>query len=177
MMGKAPVPFRGTREGDRARTGLGLVDAMIAMVILTVAVGGLSGAVVHATRLNQVNQETALADAALLEQAERMQGLPFDAIFATYMAAPSFDVPGLAPTADDVDGRVGRISFPTVGGQLREDVEDASLGMPRDLNGDGLPPDSLDHSGDYVILPATIRVEWTGTSGDRVLEYDLVLVR
>lgn len=148
---------------------------MVAMVVLTVAIGGLSGAVVHAMRLNQVNQETAIADAAILEQAERMQGLAFETVFATYLAQPGFDVPALSVVAGDPDGLVGSITFPTIAGQLREDVFDPSLGMPRDLNGDGLAPDNLDHSGDYVILPATIRLDWAGATGDRFLEYDLVL--
>ena len=47
---------------------------------------------------------------------------------------------------------------------LRENVDLAVLGMPRDLNGDSLV-DAFDHSGDYVILPVQVRVEWVGRSG------------
>jgi hypothetical protein len=58
--------------------------------------------------------------------------------------------------------------------ELREDVVDAGLGMPRDLNLDGVI-DALDHSGDYRILPVRVLVEWTGMSGNRTHRLETVL--
>lgn len=50
--------------------------------------------------------------------------------------------------------------------QLREDVEDPELGMPRDLNGDGiLTP--RDRSEDYQLLPVRVTVEWQSETGPR----------
>ena len=54
-------------------------------------------------------------------------------------------------------------------------MKDASLGMPRDLNGDGVI-DSEDHAGDYVLLPVKVRVNWRGITGDRSFEVCTVLL-
>ena len=77
----------------------------------------------------------------------------------------------------DADGMVGQIRFPTApaGVTLRENIVDASLGMPRDLNGDGIW-DDVGHSGDYIALPVTIRLDWAGVTGNRSLELDMLLV-
>jgi type II secretory pathway pseudopilin PulG len=101
-----------------------------------------------------------------------------------------FDVPGLDPLPGAPQGKVGRVFFPTkvvlsggggklgaLGGAgqatttwiLREDVEDASLGMPRDLNGDNVV-DVKDHSADYLLLPVRVEVEWKSPSGARRFE-------
>jgi hypothetical protein len=83
---------------------------------------------------------------------------------------PDFAVPGLDPLADDLDGRVGKIVLPELdtgsGVELREDLDMPELGMPRDLNGDGIV-DSADHSGDYRVLPVLLRLDWSGRSGNR----------
>lgn len=50
--------------------------------------------------------------------------------------------------------------------ELREDLEDASLGMPRDLNGDNVIDDK-DHAHDYLILPVRVELEWESSSGVR----------
>ena len=48
--------------------------------------------------------------------------------------------------------------------ELREDFDDFSIGMPRDLNGD-YQVDDEDHGEDYVRLPVCIQIEWQGPSG------------
>ena len=106
-----------------------------------------------------------------------------------------FDVAGLVPVAGAPQGKVGRIYFPTkvvqvasgggsgTGGKkgvtgfgmmvteyhLREDVEDESLGMPRDLNGNNVI-DTANHSADYLVLPVRVLIEWKGGSGTRKFE-------
>ena len=59
--------------------------------------------------------------------------------------------------------------LPSDGGPLREDVEDAELSLPRDLNGDA-KIDALDHASDYIVLPVRVVVEWNGYAGPRRLE-------
>jgi len=116
-----------------------------------------------------------------------------------------FVVDGLTPLTNSPDGLHGQIFFPCemvtppapegegglgggglLGGkpapppdpelQLREDIVDASMGVPRDLNGDSMV-DDLDHSADYLILPVRIEVEWAGTVGERKLTVDTMLTR
>jgi len=52
---------------------------------------------------------------------------------------------------------------------LREDIEDPLLGLPRDLNGDGII-DSENHAKDFVVLPVRVRVRWRGVTGIRTVE-------
>ena len=59
--------------------------------------------------------------------------------------------------------------------ELREDAADTRFGTPRDLNGDGVSGDALDHSADYRILPVVIEVDWNGASGPAHVEFKTVL--
>lgn len=99
-----------------------------------------------------------------------------------------FDVHGL----EAVDGasRVGRVTFPSMavtvtsggGGKqgmlggsttiqqhLREDYQDAGLGMPRDLDGDN-KIDTSNHGTNYLILPVRVAIEWKSGTGARKFE-------
>ena len=171
-----------TRRGSRA--GFSLIEVLVAIVILTVAVCGVSSSMISALTLNRVNRETAIAEAAARRMMEQAGNTEFQRIFATYNTNPADDptgpgtspganfvVFGLTPNDDDADGRVGEISFPVIDvagvPQLREDVVDAGLGMPRDLNGDG--PDLVDHSDNYRVLPIRVRISWRGLCGPRTL--------
>ncbi len=171
------LPTRAPLRGRIDRTaGFTLADVVVAMLLLTMAAGGLTGAVTHGLRLNRVNEETAAADEAARAMVEQIQATPFDQRFAVHSAQPDFAVPRLNVQKDDEDGMAGKILFPTIDGELREDVVDANLGMPRDLSGDGIQ-DVQDHSGDYVLLPVTVRIEWTGPSGDRSHQVHLLMVQ
>lgn len=177
------------------REGFSLVEVTILALLLLVAVGGLSGAVLSSLRLSRTTEESALADEAARALAGSLQTETFAELFRRHNENPAddpggvpgsapgaaFDVRGLTARTDDADGRVGRIVFPAVdlgGGvqALREDVSDVRLGMAegRDLNGNGVPNE--DATNNYVLLPARLIVEWTGAGGNRSYELDLVLV-
>ncbi|MBI3818693.1 MAG: hypothetical protein HY286_08390 [Planctomycetes bacterium] len=87
---------------------------------------------------------------------------------------PYFAVSGLQPQAGYAAGNVGEIQFPVSGTQLREDINNTALGMPRDLNGDG-KIDGFDHSADYKILPLLIRIRWKGPDGNYIIDVPTVL--
>jgi hypothetical protein len=152
---------------------------LITVTILLIALKMTVQTLTSVNKLSPVNRETAIATTVALSKLEELRSVPFDEIFARYndldaddpggvgtAAGGDFAVPFLEPRAGDPDGLVGRIDFPTVGDELREDVVDRDLGMPRDLDGDGAE-DTDDHAGDYAILPVRVRIEWTGRSGDR----------
>jgi len=195
---------RGT-EGDRPlgpsaprarrRAGFSLVEMLLAMIVMAIAMIGLSGSVVATLSLNRVNRETTAATEGarrMIETIADTSQISFPEIYRAYNGEPSddpagvgtaqgegFEVEGLAPRADDPDGLVGRVRFPTlVNGagewELREDIVDPGLGMPRDLNGDGLV-DAEDHSDDYILLPVTVVVEWQGVSGNRALQLQTMI--
>lgn len=92
----------------------------------------------------------------------------------------NFVVPGLRPQANDPDGVVGAILFPeatdgTGKVVLSERGQDAFLGPPRDMNGNGTTND-LDVGADYIMLPVTVLVQWQGLfREDRQVRLDTVL--
>ena len=179
------LPWGGTRaEGAPARAahpraGFSLIEVAIGTVILTVAITGLLCVIVSYSRLVQTNRESAIAQQAAREMIEKLQDGTFSQVFALYDAnaaddpagagtAPGKDfvVKGLNAAPGDADGKVGEVIFPTVGNALREDVADADLSMPRDLNADGLT-DAADHATNYRLLPVRIRLRWRGATGNR----------
>lgn len=173
------------------RSGFALVEVAISLVIFTVATAMLlmmlrAG---HGMR-GQAKEEWCASTAAQVVLEEMRNGL-FETIPLHYDAdpfndpggpgtshGPSFDVDGLSAAPDDPDGRVGEIILPVVnvGGEvapryeIREDIGDAALGLPRDLNGDAII-DSLDHRGDVAILPVIVRMRWKGRNGIRTMEF------
>ncbi len=76
----------------RARLGFSLIEACIATTVMTVAVGGLSAAIVSAFALQRTNQETATAQAAARRAMEQLRGVPFVEVFARHDANPANDV-------------------------------------------------------------------------------------
>jgi len=116
-----------------------------------------------------------------------MHNCSFPLIFPSYNTVPGddpagvgtapgshFAVDGLEPVDGDPDGFVGEVLLPEMGLELREDVDDPLMGMPRDLNGD-MQIDALDHLADHIILPVRVVVRWKGRGGERSLELQSIL--
>lgn len=153
------------------------------MALLAVTLSRVTGALVKVSRIEPLNRDRAFAVEAATRVSELMRSVPFDEVYARFNADPTDDpvtgsspgagfvARGLGLRAGDPDGMVGEILFPAIAGELREDVVDVQLGMPRDLNGDGAQ-DAFDHAADYDVLPVRIHLEWSGPSGD--MEFDLV---
>ena len=174
-----------------ARTGTGVVEVMIAAVVVGVAVLGAATAMLSSMSLTRVNRDAAVVRQAARRQIEELQGVPFAEVFAIFnddladdagltVAArgSGFTVLGLTTQLNDADGLCGRIEFPVAGGGpngvLREDVVDDGLGMPRDLDMDGIV-DGADHSSNYALLPVRVHVEWRGASGNQSIQLATVL--
>jgi type II secretory pathway pseudopilin PulG len=148
---------------------MALLDVMIAATVLAVALTSMMTLIVSSVKLGRVNRENTLANEAARRQLEVLHSADFDTLFTAFTAAPDFAVRGLAPQPGDPDGMAGQILFPSVGAALREDVNDPGLGMPRDLNGDGVI-DFANHAGDYQVLPVRVRISWRGISGARSVD-------
>ena len=176
----------------RSRSGLTLIELVVSLSILVTALLAFTRVIIASMQALRTDREVTLARQAARQVLETMQGENFAEIFARYNADPADDpggvdtapgnrlqVFGLPPRPEDVDGMVGTIIFPTVefaGAQvLREDTVDAALGMPRDLNGDGIV-DGADRSGDYQILPVRVRFQWRGAVGNSSFEFKTVLI-
>ena len=163
-----------------------LLELTIVTSILVVGFLALSQTIVTSMQVTRVNRETALATDGLRGTIEALQGYgEFDDLFNQYnddplddvggAAAPgtAFDVPGLQAAPDDPDGRVGEIVFPATetaaGLELHELLDDPELGMPRDLDGDGVL-ELVNVEDSYVLLPVLVRLRWSGHSGVREME-------
>lgn len=175
----------------RTRRGFSLVEVSVATCVLVIAISGLVASMLTASNLHRVSGETARAHRAAVVALEELQGVPFAEVFRAYNAnadddagltvaarGANFAVQGLDARPDDGDGLCGEIQFPIVlagtDQELREDLVDAALGLPRDLNADGVI-DALDHSANYVVLPVRVLVRWRGFSGDREVRLETVL--
>jgi len=167
---------------------------MMAATVMVVGLMGFLQVMVLAIGSSSANREADLATDAARQQLEVIQATNFRDIFRTFNDVPGddpglpgaapgadFAVPGLDPDPNDPDGMVGRIELPAVdvgGGvqHLREDFQDTDLGMPRDLTGDGVWNDMLDHAGDYQLLPVVVRLRWRGATGISRMEFKTVIV-
>jgi type II secretory pathway pseudopilin PulG len=188
-----------TRPGARAATpgrrGLTLLEVVMTLSILVAALLGLAQALLDSMTTNALNRQVALATDGARRVVSDLQGADFGQLFGLYNSGQQgsplggrpvqgggFEIEGLTPLAGDADGLVGRILFPEVVDaaglvQLREDLDDDRFGTPRDLNGDGVVGDALDHSGDYRVLPVVIEVDWRGPEGPAHVEFKTVLSR
>jgi prepilin-type N-terminal cleavage/methylation domain-containing protein len=169
-----------TARDARACTGrsaFSLVEVAIVMAILSVALGLFAQTMLSTAKLDPVSEETRLAAEGARMQLEQLRACNFSELFRSYNADPADDPAGAgsAPGAwfavaglqapPGAPG-VGHVIFPCVGNALVESVVDESLGMPHDLNGDGVV-DAGDHAADAIILPVRIQIEWASKSGRR----------
>lgn len=163
--------------------------------ILVATLLGLSQALLDSMTTNALNRQVALATDGARRVISDLQGADLGQVFGLYnssqqasalngraIEAGGFEIEGLTPVAGDPDGLTGRILFPESEDgagfvQLREDHPDQRFGTPRDLNGDGVVGDGLDHSGDYRVLPVVIEVDWRGPAGPAHVEFKTVLSR
>jgi hypothetical protein len=173
------------------RAGLTLIEIAVGCAILVTGVLAFAQAMIAIEKGQQHTREVGRATQAARQMMESIQAQAFEEAFRYYNGTPAddpggvgtapgkdFDVPGLTPRPDDPDGHVGEVIFPTppnLPGVLREDTVDAKLGMPRDLNGDGLINTLADYSTTYVILPVRVRVQWVGPGGPGVVELRTLL--
>ena len=172
------------RKPCRLRAGFTFVELSVTMIVLLVALLIFSSTISGLSKQRAVNRESGLALEAARDVLEAMRATDFAEVFARYNSDPTDDPDGagtapgnrfavadLRAAPDAPDDLQGEVFFPTsedpLGGlELREDVENAELGLPRDLSGDSII-DGQDHADDYFILPVRVVVRWTGKSGTR----------
>lgn len=170
-------------RAPRDRAGFTVLEGLIAFTALSIAMVGVLSAVVETNSMRAATRQTMLASQAAQSVLDEMSTATFSQVHALYNADPAddpggagtapgsgFAVTGLDPQSGDPDGLVGRIEFPGAPGALREDAVDVGLGMPRDLNADGVV-DADDRAADYILLPVRVRVEWLSEGGERVIEF------
>lgn len=168
------MPHRSSDRTCRDR-GFTFVEVVCVMSFLALGLLALAASIGSGMGTVTVNREEDVAAHAAREELERLQdpdGFEFEQLFAACNSDPDDDPPGPAPggtfPVSDLRDALGEILFPVDGSELREDV------AGRDLNGD-TEIDDLDHASDYVLLPVTVRIRWTGAKGSRTVEFSTVL--
>jgi len=188
-----PLPVKALRPRLRtARTGFAFAELVVVMAVMLVAISIFSSTVVSTARQRAINRENAIAADAARTAIELMRNVEFNEMYARFNPDPMddpegpgtapgqlFAVPGLNVIPGTMGNMAGRIELPVVNAagsfQLREDVVDDDMGMPRDLSGDSVI-DSADHAADYVLLPVRVTVAWRGATGERRFQMFTLLV-
>ncbi len=162
----------------RDQRGFGLLDNLLAMAVFSISAMGFLQVTVASKGLHRENMNLEQATGAARQLLEDMRAVNASEVFARYNDDPNDDPDGVntAPGSnitvhvgddgenawsEEHEAQMGtepitcNITFPTVGGQVREDLDMPELGLPADLNGDG-EIDGEDHSDDYEYLPVLI---------------------
>lgn len=162
-----------------ARAGFTIVETAVATTLLVIGVLGYVAAVTTGDRLMLHNREARRAYTAAQTVFAEMQARSIATVFQSYNDDTSDDpahAPGSTFTANGVGSCMGSASagagsvrFPSNDGlTLRENMVDAALGMPRDLDGDGVIS-SAPLTGTPLILPVEVRVAWDSSGGPRTI--------
>ncbi|MHC5012043.1 MAG: hypothetical protein ACYTG6_14040 [Planctomycetota bacterium] len=179
-----PIPSDSPTPKPRpAERGLGLIEVLIAAAVAALALMAHLGTTLHGHRLSRAQESRSVALETLHQFIERTRadddwaglygrlqsklaagasGYPLTAYYS------DFPVPGElsqaevlveVPQALPVDAEAGETTM-----VLREDVSHPALGLPFDLNGDGVI-DGEARNADYRALPATFTLRWYSVGG------------
>lgn len=115
----------------QARAGLTIVEIIVALSVLVVAASIFCQTLLSTARVRQLNRDNALAADAARVVLERMRNEPYFEIYRAYNEDPKddpggigtgpghlFDVSGLVPHDDAPQGKVGRVTFPSMAVQV-----------------------------------------------------------
>jgi len=164
----------GSARRDKARqAGFTLVEVAIAVIVLLVGLMALSASAVRVQGLARAARERMAAQNALRAKAEEIRsisraGLADPLGWGLHVtnalgALTSFPVEGLTPLEGQTT--VGSVRLIT-----NETLDDASLGvdlgMPRDLDGDGLATNNA-VAGSARLLPVLLEARWNSPWGEQ----------
>ncbi len=160
----------------RSDAGLTVLEVMLALAMIMIGLTAMTTTTLATHKLKRSDSDRQLAVAALESLLEEVQvvadstpkdGTDWAAEVLARFAAPAdrYPVAGLTPWA-------GELSVLSIQIVPSETVTDAvlgfDLGMPRDLDNDGLS-DNPDVSDTARMLPVIVRVRWQSPAGDREL--------
>ena len=177
----------GRLRRGRSTAGLSLVETTAALALLAFGALAVLGTMVYSLQLDATNHETLMASQAARRVLEQIRAEAIEDVLVLYDADGDDDPEGVDTAPGDTFavtlleqavggmGVAGEVVLPfDADGVLRETADIPELGLPRDLNGDGLVT-SEDRSGDLIALPVLVRVRWSGINGEREISYRTVL--
>ena len=188
MTHRSPARRRpANRRRPTREAGFTLLEVVVTVAVLMIGLMAMSSTSVVVDSLRKSSGDRATAQAAmqyiiadLRATAHAADDDPAnwaDEVLAAFgpggVPGEQIDVEGLQPWA-------GQPSVATVQIVTDETTTDAALGvaagMPRDLEGDGAATD-VDVRGSAALLPAIVRIRWTGEKGDQQLTEVVYLLR
>lgn len=189
-------PYKSLHDAKRkSRRGMTLIEIAFALPIVLVAFSMMLQTLTAGAGLREVGRESWIASGAAQDVLERMRNEDYRDVFRLYNADPFddplgpgtapgnlFEVPALTAANPEQAGMVGEVEFAAwnTGSEVvpvwevREDIPDARLGTPRDLNADSLIDDA-NHAEDFSILPVIVTLRWRGRLGPREFRLHTVL--
>lgn len=165
---------------SRGMAGITVIELIMAIGVLAVALLSLVTVLASSGSLQQSTREKALAYNAARQKIEEMRNRPLNEVYRAFNGRTSDDIVGVvcpgktftvAGLVPQGSRPVGEIVFPeNSSGLLDERIVDPTLGMPKDLTGDG-DADEVENAAvssphrpltdrDYRILPVKIVVRW-----------------
>ena len=166
-------------DANRKQDGFTMIEAVVVMSILLMGLLAMTSTSVTVHALRESDRERRLANSALDSIIEDVKGIANAQVgtdptwsqnFANAYAiggtpGPLYPVNGLQPR----DGEPSVVSVTITTDETLTDQElGVNLGMPRDLDNDGLI-DNADVTATATIMPVIVRVRWNGSSGNREL--------
>ena len=157
------------------------MEIALAMTVLLVSLLSISATTLGSHTLRRQNRERVLALNAVRAMSERIHSTSYtasldDGTWASQLVATygpdgtfgnTFDAPELNRV--DPDTPVGTITL--ILDETATDAElDVELGLPRDLDGDGLTTNT-DVSDRARILPILLEITWEGVSGIQTVRH------
>ena len=161
------------------KAGFSMIEVSLALTVIVVALMAMSASTLRMHSLRRQNRERSLAQNTVRAIAEHIPSVAaqaqsdpgtwgqsiVDAVNAGGLPGPTFGVANLRV-------QEGNLSVGDVFVITDETLTDADigleLGMPRDLDGDGLV-DNADVTGTARILPVDVRARWTGVTGQQTI--------
>ena len=154
--------------------GFTLLEATISVAILAIGFLALLGTLTYCQRSNLAAEQKKRATDAAAARIEFLKSQPFDTLVSRFGPASGggdrFTVRTLDTDGSSAEGRMLLYLDET------NPTDEAGLGLPRDLNGDGDTTDK-DVSGDFRLLPVKVRVTWRGALGRQQVEVRTLLRR
>ena len=167
------------RPSRRSSGGFTLIEAVVVMSILLMGLLAMTSTSVTVHSLREADRERRIATAALdsiIEDCKRISNQQVGTdptwsqnFFAAYSPGgnpgPEYPVAGLEPR----DGEASVVTVTVITDETLTDAElGVTLGMPRDLDNDGLVSNTS-VIGTASLLPVIVRVRWAGSAGGREL--------
>ena len=173
-------------SGASGRLGFSLIEVVVAMAVLTVSALAMSATLASTHALENSNRSRRSAENALRSVGEQILAFSdgarddpagWSAVVAAALApggaiGNTFNVRGLTlPAGVQAAGSIQLIVDETVA----DAVLGVKLGMPRDLNGDGVALDA-NVTASAVLLPVVVQINWFGATGAQTVSQAFFLL-